>query len=287
MLVLAPVLPLLQSRHALLCTLSVGQGDAAVLRTHGGHWLVFDGGPASSDWDAGSSILLPFLRTHGATHIDLAILSHPDLDHVGGLIGLLGNMSITRVLDSGHPLPSAPYQRFLALVDASGSKWLPAVSGDSLSLGGVTILILGPEGRPASDAGGANETSIVFRVEFEGGFRYLNTGDATVREEHALLLRWPTEMLRSDLLKVGHHGSRTSSAVSFVEIVHPSIAVISSGARNSYGHPYAETLARLDTANVPRIWRTDRHGSLCIEINRQGLWRVAGEGRWRAPDPSP
>ncbi|TFG64434.1 MAG: DNA internalization-related competence protein ComEC/Rec2 [Gemmatimonadales bacterium] len=282
-----PVFRGLPRKHSMLCTLSVGQGDAAVLRTREGHWMVFDGGPAGRDWDAGKAILIPFLRRHAASSVDVAILSHPDLDHLGGLASLLDEMAIGRLVDTGDPLPSEHYERFLAAVDASRTRWLPAAPGDHLQLDDAEITILGPPGTTVTGVGSPNATSVTFRLTIAGRFHYMNTGDATMREERQLLESWPVDSLRSDLLKVGHHGSRTSSAVPFVRAVSPALAVVSSGARNPYGHPHAEALARLDSAGVPRIWRTDRTGTLCVEIDRMGSWRVRGEGVWHDPVDAP
>lgn len=274
---------------ALLCTLSVGQGDAAVFRTAGGRWMVFDGGPAWGSWNAGRSIVLPFLRRHGGERIELAVLSHPDLDHLGGLTGLLSEASITRVLDSGDPVPSPGYAEFLRLVDASGVEWIPAAAGDRFRVDGATLTVLGPVRSPSIRAGGAagehpgaNATSLSFRLAI-GRFRYLNTGDATRAEEAALLVSWPRDSLRAHLLKIGHHGSRTSTSASFLEAVAPDLAVVSVGSRNLYGHPHPEVLERIRAAGVGRLWRTDRHGSLCVEVESDGRWRVRGEGRWHAP----
>lgn len=284
------VLPLyrgLPQEQSLLCTLSVGQGDAAVLRTRQGHWMVFDGGPGGRDWDAGKAILIPFLRRHAASSVDVAILSHPDLDHLGGLASLLDEMAIGRLVDTGSPLPSEHYERFLTAVDASGTRWLPAAPGDHLQLDDAAITILGPPGGHVTNVGSPNATSVAFRLTIANRFHYMNTGDATIREERRLLERWPADSIRSDLLKVGHHGSRTSSSVSFVRAVSPALAVVSSGFRNPYGHPHPEALARLDSAGVPRVWRTDQLGTLCVEIDREGHWRIRGEASWREPAVDP
>lgn len=273
---------------ALLCTLSVGQGDAAVLRTGAGRWLVFDGGPAWGEWNAGRSIVHPFLRRHGARRIELGILSHPDLDHLGGLRGLLPEIHVERMLDTGDPVPSAAYAGFLAEVDAAGVQWLPAGAGDRLRVDDAVVTVLGPVreaagGGERSQVGGVNATSLSFRLTVGGRFRYLNTGDATVAEEQALLAAWPADSLRADLLKVGHHGSRTSSDPAFLRAAAPRLAVVSAGAGNRYGHPHPEVLRRLEASGVERVWRTDRHGTLCVEIAPDGRWRVRGDEAWRDP----
>lgn len=288
-LVAGPALGAVTRGPALLCTLSVGQGDAAVFRTGGGRWMVFDGGPAWGDWNAGSTIILPFLRRHGADRIELAVLSHPDLDHLGGLTGLLPEATVERLLDSGDPVPSEGYAEFLRMVDAAGVQWIPAAAGDRFHVDGATLTVLGPVRATAMagdvrGAGGSspNATSLSFRLAI-GGFRYLNTGDATHREESALLAAWPDDSLRANLLKVGHHGSRTSTSREFLDAVAPDVAVVSVGARNLYGHPHPDVLARIRSVGVGRLWRTDRHGSLCVEVEPDGRWRVRGEGAWREP----
>ena len=111
----------------------------------------------------------------------------------------------------------------------------------------------------------------------------MNPGDATAVEESHILRSWPRDSLRADLLKVGHHGSRTSTSTEWLSAVRPKVAVISAGRGNRYGHPHPEVIARLDAADVPEVWRTDRRGSLCIEIRRDGAWRIDSRSVWNAP----
>ncbi len=273
----------------LLCTLDVGQGDAAVLRTTGGRWLVFDGGPRFGRRDAGRDVIVPRLLRGGAREVELFVLSHPDLDHIGGSEALFSRYRVRRVLDSGDPIPRPVYQRFLATVEEEGTEWLRGRAGDRLRVDNVELTVLGPpraNARPPPGSEGtirANETSLSFRVTVSGGFRYINTGDATEREERGLLAAWPRDSLVADLLKVGHHGSRTSSHLAWLRTVRPALAVISAGAGNAYGHPHPSILARLDSAAAGRVWRTDRRGTLCVEVDGVGRWRVAGDPEWRLP----
>lgn len=293
--------------RALLCTLDVGQGDAAVLRTRQGHWLVFDAGPRFGRRDAGRSVVVPFLRAEGATGIQLFVLSHPDMDHLGGAGSLMAAFRVARVLDSGNPVPRDEYAEFLDRVEEEGAEWIAARPGDRLRVDGVEVLVLGPvagpgaprgSGRssragasdaPASgpDAGlpppprGANEASVSVRVRLAGGFRYVNTGDAPVAAEHGLLARWPADSLRAELMKVGHHGSRSSTGRAWLGAVRPDVAVISAGRGNRYGHPHPAVLRRLEDAGVEEVWRTDRRGELCLEIEPDGRWRIRGEAGWR------
>ena len=281
-----PVTRLLQQRNTgLLCTLSVGQGDAAILRTFEGRWLVFDGGPDRKA-GAGREEVAAALRRRGARSVALVVLSHPDLDHIGGLPGLLSSVPVGGVLDTADPLPRAPYARLLAVADEAGVPWLIARPGARIQVDDAEVLVLGPD--PATDGRRegrvltGNQTSLVVRVEL-AGFRYLNPGDATAVEEEAILRSWSPDSLRADLLKVGHHGSRTSTTPAWLSVVRPTVAVISSGHGNRYGHPHPEVVARLDDAAIPVVWRTDRRGSLCVEIRRDGTWRIDSETAWNTP----
>lgn len=270
--------------RALLCTLDVGQGDAAVLRTRRGHWILFDAGPLAGRRDAGLRVVAPFVRNRGGRAIDLFVLSHPHMDHLGGALELRGRLPLTRVLDAGNPLPSPEYGSFLSGLERTGAAWLPARPGAGLRMDGVRMTVLGPvepreEQRPGDGVPRpleANEASVVLRVHVGSGFVYLNTGDASAAEESRMLARWPADSFRAVLLKVGHHGSRGSSSSDWLAAVRPRAAVISVGAGNRYGHPHRETLARLRAAGVPLVWRTDRDGTLCLEIDRWGAWRITG-----------
>ncbi len=276
--------------HPLLCTLDVGQGDAAVVRTRSGRWLLFDGGPGTSILgdqpleggpppdprvgDAGRRVIVPFLRARGARRIELLGLSHPHLDHFGGTGAVFDAFDVARVVDPGVVEPSPPYRAFLARSAEEGAVWIRAAAGGDLRIDDIAVHILwppvlGPGEKMELDA---NEGSFAFLLD-AGSFRYLNTGDAPSDVERAILSRVRADSLRADILKLGHHGSRTSGAVEWLRTVHPAIAVISAGRGNRYGHPHAATLARLDSAHIARVWRTDLDGPLCVE-GAAGAWRV-------------
>ncbi len=275
--------------HALLCQLDVGQGDAAVVRTRGGHWIVLDAGPGGRGRDAGREVVVPFLRARGARSVELLVLSHPHLDHVGGMTSLLQGLPVERILDAGNPLPSRPYADVLDAVEEEAGDWLPARAGDRLRVDGVEVLVLAPagraDGRPRWEAEpeDANEASVAVRVRLAPGFAYLNTGDAGVAEEAGILARWPADSVRGIVMKAGHHGSRTSGSTAWLAAVRPRLVVVSAGAGNRYGHPHPEALERLREADIERVWRTDRAGTLCLEVRADGRWRVRGEERWRTP----
>lgn len=269
----------------LLCQLDVGQGDAAVVRTRRGHWLAFDAGPRFGGRDAGLRIVAPFMRDRGARALELFVLSHPDVDHLGGAGALLERFRVGGVLDAGNPAASGTYAAFLDAVAEEGARWLPATAGARVRVDEVAVTVLAPEGDPDGLWRGRprdrNEASVAVRVTVGGGFAYLNPGDATADQEEGMLERWPADSLRAVVLKAGHHGSRTSTGRRWLEAVAPRLAVVSAGAGNPYGHPHPEVLRRLEAAGVGRVWRTDRDGHLCLEVAPDGAWRVRGEKRWR------
>lgn len=278
--------------HALVCQLDVGQGDAAAVRTRRGHWIVLDGGPRERRGGAGIGPLVPFLRDHGARSVALVVLSHPHLDHVGGLVGLLQARRVDRWLDVGNPVAGPAYGEALDVAAEAGVRWLPARSGDRVRVDDVEVLVLAPgartDGRPRWSAPPRepNETSLAVRVRVEPSFVYVNTGDAGAGQEREILDRWPADSVRAEVLKVGHHGSRTASSRSWLAAVRPSVAVVSAGTGNPYGHPHPATLARL-RAGARRVWRTDLEGTFCAEVRPDGRWRIRGEEGWGAARPAP
>ncbi|WP_423928282.1 DNA internalization-related competence protein ComEC/Rec2 [Candidatus Palauibacter sp.] len=266
---------------ALVCTLDVGQGDAAVVRTGAGRWLVFDAGPGGAFAaagtasgrpamsDAGGRVVVPFLHAMGARTVELFAISHPHLDHYGGGAAVFDELRVRRVFDPGVPEPSAAYLAFLERVEEEGASWHAPRAGDRLRIDDVELEILWPEEEAGTDA---NEGSLSFRLTAHE-FRYVNTGDAGEPVERAILARLAPERPEADLLKLGHHGSRTSTSLEWLRATGPDIAVISAGRQNRYGHPHAVTLARLDSARVGRVWRTDLDGVLCVESDADG-WRI-------------
>jgi competence protein ComEC len=271
----------------LVCSLDVGQGDAAAVRTRRGRWILIDSGPGArflgstsasrrlrSDpryGDAGRTTIVPFLRARGVRDVELLVLSHPHLDHFGGSAAVFDAFRVRRVLDPGFAEPNPAYLAFLDRVAEEGAHWLPARAGFRARVDEIELLVLWP---PAGGTGGgANEHSAVLRLRAPG-LGYLNTGDAPKAVEEAILARWPRDSVSAEILKLGHHGSRTSTSLAWLRTVRPAIAVISAGRANTHGHPHPITLARLDSARVPTVWRTDERGSFCVEAQAEGGWRV-------------
>jgi competence protein ComEC len=236
--------------------LDVGQGDAAALRTPAGHWVLIDGGPRTPQGDAGRRVVLPFLRRLGAGALALVVATHGDADHLGGLPAVVEALPPRVVFEPGQPLGRSLYLEFLADVERAGATWHPARTGDRVELDGVTFQVLSPDSGWAARQEDVNEQSVVLLVTY-GATRLLFMGDAGVPVEERLARR----VGHVDLLKVGHHGSRTATSERWLDELTPDEAVISVGAHNTYGHPAPEVLARLLQHHVTTL-RTDQLGTI-------------------------
>lgn len=241
MLALPLVLPLLTltpprppAGHYELLALDVGQGTAVLVRTRH-HLLVYDAGPQyTRDSDAGQRVLLPLLRARGEERIHRLVLSHRDLDHVGGAKALLSALPVDELSSSlvaDHPL--------LALAP----RHTPCAAGQAWEWDGVRFEFLHPPAGEIDPAQRPNTVSCVLRIVAAGGASTLLTGDIEREQELQLAGRWG-DALRADVLLVPHHGSRTSSTPAFLDAVRPQRALVQAGYRNRFGHPAPEVLER-------------------------------------------
>jgi competence protein ComEC len=244
--------------------LDAGQGDAALLRSPAGRWVLIDGGPRGPQGDVGRRVVVPFLRRHGATQVAAIVATHAHLDHFGGVPAVLEAFDPAFVLEPGQPVPDAGYLGFLGAVEADGAEWRPARRGDRLELDGVTIEVVSPDSVWVSTQADINEASVVLLVSY-GTARLLLAGDAGIPTETYLAGR----VGRVSVLKVGHHGSRGATSDRWLDELRPAHAVISVGAKNRYGHPAPETLARLRAHDVT-VLRTDERGTITLTVSSHG-----------------
>ena len=244
--------------------LDVGQGDAALLRSPGGRWVLIDGGPRGPQGDAGRRVVVPFLRRHGATRLAAIVATHAHLDHYGGLPAVLDAFDPAFVMEPGQPVPDAGYLGFLSAVESDGAEWRPARRGDRFELDGVRIEVVSPDSGWVASQADINEESVVLLVTY-GAARLLFAGDAGIATELHLAGR----IGRVSVLKVGHHGSRGATSDGWLDELNPVNAVISVGARNRYGHPAPETLGRLRGHGVT-VLRTDMQGTITLTISSHG-----------------
>ncbi|HEU4747401.1 MAG TPA: ComEC/Rec2 family competence protein, partial [Gemmatimonadaceae bacterium] len=276
MIVMAPVLPNVYRGDVELHVLDVGQGDAALLRTPRGRWVLLDAGPAWEGGDAGRSTILPYLRKRGGT-LEAFVLSHPHTDHVGGAASVLEELEPPVYWDAAFAGGSAAYMASLASARAEGIEWRRVHPGDATTLDGVRFSFLAPDSVWTVGLTDPNLASTVTLIEY-GVVRFLLVGDAELAEEEWLLREYPAG-LRADVLKVGHHGSSTSSSDAFLAAVKPRAAVISVGARNTYGHPSNDVLRALRNAGA-EILRTDQSGTIIARTDGVRLELEAEGERW-------
>jgi competence protein ComEC len=243
--------------------LDVAQGDSSIVDLPNGDAIIIDGGGlVGSPIDIGARILAPELRARRRGSVLAAILTHPHPDHFGGFLTGLGAVGVAAFWDTGQGEGERLGGAYASLLDALRARGVSIVRPRELcgehDVGGVRLEVLAPCPSYSSDRG-LNDNSFVLRFSY-GERAFLLVGDAEREEEQELLAKQRSH-LSADFLKVGHHGSRSSSSPEFLEAVAPKDAVISVGARNRFGHPHAETMTSLQKAGI-RVWRTDRDGAV-------------------------
>ena len=257
--------------------IDVGQGDAIALRTPRWRWILVDAGDQWRDTDVGERIVAPYLRRRGGS-IAAFILSHPHADHIGGAGSILRSMPVGFVWDGGYPQPSSVYDDVLSEARNRRVTWRSARMGRSVEIDGVTLTVLSPDSSEIAAAPDANAASVVVMAEFRGA-RVLLTGDAEREVESRLVQRYGTR-LRADVLKVGHHGSATSTTEPMIDAVKPRVALVSVGAGNRYGHPSADVLRALQ-ARGTQVVRTDDAGSVVVSLDGGPDLRLeTADSRW-------
>lgn len=250
--------------------IDVGQGDSILIQAPNGTTALIDGG-----YDNGQA--LAYLRDQEIQRIDLVIASHPHADHIGGLVEVLHALPVGAVWTSGAMHTTGTFEQFLDTIAETKTPYYEAQRGDRIPFGTMEFAVL----RSDPQASDLNDTSLVLKLTY-GQVSFLFTGDAEAASE-ADLLQTAKDDLASTILKVGHHGSYTSSSPAFLAAVQPEIAIYSAGRHNSYGHPHAETLAALEAVGA-QIYGTDRHGTVVVETDGQDYQiRTAHHA---SPDPA-
>jgi competence protein ComEC len=241
----------------------VGQGDAIFIETPSQHQILIDGGPGSVILEKLADSLPFWDRT-----IDLIILTHPEYDHLAGLIEVLKGYKVENILWTGVLRGTAEYKEWQRLISDEEAEIFIAKAGQQVKDGKVFLNILYPfENLEGQEFENSNNTSIVTKLIF-GENSFLFTGDAYKSVEKKLMGKEVD--LASDVLKVGHHGSKTSSSEEFISEVSPEVAIISAGKENPYHHPHQETLDALEKYGI-KILRTDKDGDIQIICNSQSL----------------
>jgi competence protein ComEC len=276
---IAPALPPLTpsgNDRVELHVLDVGQGDAILVRTNRGNWILLDAGPAWRGGDAGRTTVLPYMLRRGGS-LEAFVLSHPHTDHVGGAASVLNAMRPHAYWDAAFAGGSGSYIASLAAARKLGMEWHRVHPGDSIRVDGVSVSFLAPDSAWTVGLKDPNLASTIAVVRY-GVVRFLLVGDAERGEEDWLLAHHRDE-LRAQVLKVGHHGSSTSSSDAFLAAVHPDVAVISVGAGNMYGHPSNDVLHALSRIGA-EVLRTDEAGTVIVRTDGVHIEIEAKGDKW-------
>jgi competence protein ComEC len=240
--------------------LDIGQGDATMFYTENREVVLVDGGPDLSVlYQLGKS--LPFYEKT----IDLLVLTHPDSDHLNGLIAVLDRYRVKKILYTGVQDDLVAYDIFKQAIQTEGAEIIIARAGEKFNFGRLGVAILYPENSIQNNYyKDTNDSSLVLRLSY-GDIDFLLTGD--MPQENELALLETPEELASEVMKAGHHGSKTSSALEFIQAVDPLYGIFSVGKDNSYGHPHFRVIQNF-TAVGAQILRTDELGT--IHMRTQG-----------------
>lgn len=252
--------------------IDVGQGDATLLEFPDGTTMLIDAGGSLSGQDPGLRKVAPYLRKLGIRRLDVLLLTHADLDHYGGLDALLRPFAPRVFLARNNPAHARTYQTALK-ARALGAHVPRLPERLTLSAGGARLTLLTPPDSLPSE----NDRSIVVIVDYAGVAIAL-TGDLEEAGERWLLTQAHHIPTPAAVYKAGHHGSRTSSSPELLELLQPTLALVSAGRPSPFGHPHLEVLERFETRNID-VFRTDTHGSTRLEVEADGTLRVI-PARW-------
>ena len=249
--------------------IDVGQGDSTLIRVSNKTILIDGGGSSYGEtFDVGEMTLFPYLLDRGIRTIDYVIVSHFDSDHCQGLNFVLENMKVKNAIISSLGQKSSEYETFLNLAKKQNTNLIYVKKGDTIKIGKSIIKILFPDNEPITD-NEKNNNALVFKFMWKN-ISILFTGDIEEKAENKILNLYEddSEELRATILKVAHHGSKTSSTKQFLEAVNPKIALIGVGEDNNFGHPNSGVLDRIDGLGC-KIYRTDKCGEISIRFDKQ------------------
>ncbi|MGB9182262.1 MAG: ComEC/Rec2 family competence protein, partial [Pyrinomonadaceae bacterium] len=267
--------------------LDVGQGDSALVTMPDGTTLLIDAGgrpvytqrrrsdeeeneSATFERDTrsiGEAVVSEYLWWRGLDHVDYILATHADADHIDGLKDVARNFKVRAGLVARAPVNDAEFARFAAIVESRGVPLYLVGRGDAFDFGGVKADVLWPPYTTDTDAPSRNNDSVVLRLRF-GERVFLLTGDAEKEAEENLIAA--QDELKCDLVKVAHHGSRTSSTQAFVNATRPTLAIISVGLNSPFGHPHTEVLERWRLSGA-QILTTGQSGTISVSTDGQDL----------------
>ena len=233
--------------------IDVGQGDSILIESPHGKTMLVDGGVKG----AGQEVVA-YLKGLGVNKLDIVVATHPDADHIGGLIPVLNTVPIKQFYDSGKVHTSQTFEEMLTLIDEKSIPYHVPKTGDMLDFDkDLLVKVLNADEYAADN----NDASIVLKITY-GNVSFLLTGDAGVALEKEML----QYDVRATVLKAGHHGSNTSSSMDFIQAVKPKVTILSYGQDNKYGHPHAEVMERLQAVDS-KVYATAEAGTIIVSTD--------------------
>ncbi len=247
--------------------IDVGQGDCTLIKTANNKTIMIDSGGQENleEYDVGKEVLVPYLLARGITKLDYIMISHFHADHCNGFIALMNEIKIEKMIIAKQEVYTKEAEKIINLAKEKKIGVIYAKMGQKIILDNETyinILYIG------NDTQNLNNNSIISLLKYKN-FSMLFTGDAEKEEEADFLKELNTDVLNIDVLKVGHHGSKTSSSQEFINFIRARIAIIGVGKNNNFGHPNERVIERLKE-NGMKVYRTDTDGEISIEINNKG-----------------
>jgi competence protein ComEC len=258
--------------------LDVGQGDAAFLRFPNQTTMLIDAGNRSFHWDEGEKTLLPFLQSNHALHITYLVGSHPHNDHIGGFMALINTLTIDTLVLSAYPFHSKLYENLTSMTMEKRIPLKTVFKGDMLKPDpSCRVYVLHPDSNhvlsETFNGAECNNSSVVLKVTY-GVNSILFTGDLEKSGEQPLLQY--EDFLESEILKIGHHGSKTSTSEALLKSVNPILALISVAKKNKFKHPSPRTLERLKTYGI-KTYQTSQEGAVIFTLSPEKITKVG----WR------
>ncbi len=249
--------------------IDVGQGDSTLIISPKGKKILIDGG-GNEEYDIGKNVLIPYLLSKKINKIDYIIISHFDTDHVDGLLTVMKELRAEKVIISRQAKNCENYEKFINIVSKKNIDVTIVEKGSRIKIEkNLDIDVLWPNSNNIISENILNNNSIVCKLKYNN-FSMLFTGDIEeIAEKQILKESLKTNDLNVDILKVGHHGSNTSSTQRFIEKVNPKIALIGVGENNKFGHPNQEVINRLETIGA-KIYRTDLMGEIVVIVDNKG-----------------
>ena len=256
--------------------IDVGQGDCTYIRTPQNKHILIDSGEGgkSEEYDYGKNVVLPYLLDRKITKLDYIFISHFDSDHVGGMFYILENIKVEKIFIG---IQAEEYENYIILKRIAEEKNIPIImlkQGDRINIEKeIYINILFPDTAKTIEENTINNNSLVF-ILYYCNFSIIFTGDIEKIAESELIKKYQNlNVLNSTILKVAHHGSKSSTTEEFIKLVNPKIALIGVEKENSYGHPNNEVIERLEKYGA-KIYRTDIYGEIRIKINKKGIYDI-------------